>query len=151
MTVDRALIADVPRIKGLTDGYADSEIVLRLDLSDIYERLANYIVARDDTGEVVGCVNLTVFDQSLAEVRSLVVSPDHQRRGLGRDLMTELISRARRLGVPKLFALTYAVDFFLSLGFARGRKADMPQKIWKDCIKCPKFPVCDEVLLEKTL
>jgi amino-acid N-acetyltransferase len=54
------------------------------------------------------------------------------------------------LGVQRIFALTYRADFFKKLGFVEVDKDVLPQKIWADCIHCPKYPDCDEtaVLLE---
>ncbi|KPK02509.1 MAG: acetyltransferase, partial [Nitrospira bacterium SG8_35_4] len=28
---------------------------------------------------------------------------------------------------------------------------DLPHKVWGDCLKCPKFPDCDEVAVIKRL
>jgi amino-acid N-acetyltransferase len=40
--------------------------------------------------------------------------------------------------------LTYQTRFFEKLGFRQVDKATLPHKIWADCIKCVKFPECDE-------
>ena len=48
------------------------------------------------------------------------------------------------MGMPKVFALTYVPDFFVSLGFSRIDKSELPHKIWSECINCPKFPDCGE-------
>ena len=37
---------------------------------------------------------------------------------------------------------------FAKQGFTVVEKEKMPQKFWKDCINCPKFPNCDEVCME---
>jgi len=42
-------------------------------------------------------------------------------------------------------------DFFEKLGFVRVDKSQLPQKIWTDCLKCSKFPDCDEVALVSDL
>ena len=52
------------------------------------------------------------------------------------------------LGIRKVFTLTYQDKFFGSLGFKVVTKDDLPQKVWKDCIDCPKFPNCDEIAME---
>ena len=54
------------------------------------------------------------------------------------------------LSIRRLFALTYQVPFFHALGFVTVEKDVLPQKVWMDCIHCPKFPDCDEtaVLIE---
>ena len=47
----------------------------------------------------------------------------------------------------RVFALTYQVEFFHKLGFEEIDKTLLPQKIWADCIKCVKFPDCDETAM----
>ena len=61
-----------------------------------------------------------------------------------------LIKRARELDIHRLFDLPYQLPFFNALGFSIVEKEVLPQKVWVDCVNCPKFPDCDEtaVLLE---
>ena len=47
-------------------------------------------------------------------------------------------------GTVRVFALTYQEKFFNHLGFATVDKDVLPQKIWADCVHCPKYPDCDE-------
>jgi amino-acid N-acetyltransferase len=77
-------------------------------------------------------------------VRSLAVAPGQERRGIGRTLVTAALEEAKAMGITRVFALTYKPDFFVRLGFAVVDKAELPQKIWGDCVKCVKFPQCDE-------
>jgi amino-acid N-acetyltransferase len=60
------------------------------------------------------------------------------------------LSEAVTLGFNQIFALTYETGFFFSHGFQEVPKQRLPNKIWADCVKCVKFPDCDEtaVLLE---
>jgi amino-acid N-acetyltransferase len=51
------------------------------------------------------------------------------------------------LGIRRVFALTYRPGFFERLGFRTLDKRELPQKIWKDCLRCAKFTCCDEVAL----
>jgi amino-acid N-acetyltransferase len=69
------------------------------------------------------------------------------RRGIGTQLVESCISEAIVLGIGRVFALTYKPEFFEKLGFHIVDKAELPQKIWTDCLKCSKFPDCDEVAL----
>ena len=41
-------------------------------------------------------------------------------------------------------------DFFIKLGFKIVDKGTLPQKIWKDCFDCPKFPDCGETAVKKS-
>ena len=57
------------------------------------------------------------------------------------------MNEAKELGVERLFVLTYRNDFFGRFGFEEVEKTELPQKIWTDCVKCPRFPLCDEVAM----
>ncbi|NTW07905.1 MAG: GNAT family N-acetyltransferase, partial [Syntrophaceae bacterium] len=46
------------------------------------------------------------------------------------------------------FSLTDKKDFFAKLGFKEVDRSTLPQKIWSDCFRCPKYPdYCDEVAM----
>jgi amino-acid N-acetyltransferase len=55
--------------------------------------------------------------QDLAEVRTLAVDLGHKRQGLGAAMLTELLERAKALGIHRVFCLTFEVDFFQRHGF----------------------------------
>jgi amino-acid N-acetyltransferase len=82
--------------------------------------------------------------EDLGEVRSLVVDEDCQGEGVGKALVKHCVKTAGDIGVKQLFALTYVPDFFKKLGFLDIDKQDLPHKIWSDCVRCHKFPDCDE-------
>lgn len=98
--------------------------------------------------EIIGFGALHIISPDLAEIRSLIVSPKHQKMGIGSQIVKELIKEAKELGLKKVFSLTYAQEFFESLGFKMIEKNELPaQKIWSDCVKCKHFPICDEKAL----
>jgi len=68
-----------------------------------------------------------------------------------RDLVDACLSEAVTLGIYKLFVLTYEPKFFEKFGFSQIDKAMLPHKIWADCLKCVKFPDCDETAMIITL
>lgn len=50
------------------------------------------------------------------------------------------LKEAKQLGVEKMFALTFQLEFFQHLGFRHIDKKLLPQKkIWEDCVNCPFF------------
>ena len=51
------------------------------------------------------------------------------------------------MGIETVFCLTYRPDFFEKIGFRRVDRGELPRKVWGECLKCPKFPDCDEVAL----
>ena len=101
---------------------------------------------------LAGFASLKIFNADLAEVRSLIVAPQFRRRGIARAIVNELLGEARFYGLKSVFTLTYQKEFFERLGFIEIPKDELPaQKIWADCIKCKKFPVCNEIALIYTL
>ena len=147
VTIRPAQPDDVDAIFELLELYTASGIVLKRSKEDISGYLANFIVAVVN-GSVCGCCAARDFGHDLLEVRSLVVSPVCQGKGVGRKLVSSIIDRLNKeRRVWRLFTLTLQVDFFKSLGFSVVEKEIFPEKIWSDCSKCPKFNCCDETAL----
>ena len=145
--IRKARMSDVKGIHGLIAEYARKGDMLPRSLADIYENLRDYFIFEDDDGGLVGSAAIHIMWEDLAEVRSLAVREGKMRRGIGTQLVESCISEAIVLGIGRVFALTYKPEFFEKLGFHVVDKAELPQKIWTDCLKCSKFPDCDEVAL----
>ncbi len=146
MEYRKAVFGDVETIYDIVKGYADSGDMLVRSRNTLYETLRDMIVAVDG-GKVVGVGGLHMMWDRMAEVRTMAVSPDHVRQGVGANIVRRLIDEGRMLGVEKFFTLTYKPGFFATLGFEIVSKDDLPHKVWKECIDCPKFPNCDEIAM----
>jgi len=145
--IRKARMGDVKAIQKLIAEYAKKGDMLPRSLSEIYENLRDYFVYAEESGEISGSAALHIMWEDLAEVRSVAVREDRMRRGVGTQLVEACISEAIVLGISRIFALTYKPSFFEKMGFTQVDKAELPQKIWTDCLKCSKFPDCDEVAL----
>ena len=141
-----AVMGDSSPILALVNYYADQGEMLPRTPGDIYELIRDFVVMEED-GEVIGCGAMHIFWEDLAEIRSLALEPSQRGRGYGRQMVKHLLTEARRLGLKRVFALTYQVGFFQKLGFRIIEKETLPHKIWRDCINCPKFPNCDETAM----
>ncbi len=150
MTIRKARIPDAKAIHTLLITYAQQELMLSRSLPDIYERIRSFYVY-EVSGEILGTVSLQICWEDLAEVRSLAVAEGQVKKGIGRQLVQACLEEARDLGLKKVFALTYQPVFFEKMGFQYIEKAELPQKIWSDCVKCPKFPDCDEIAMSIVL
>ncbi len=146
LIVQKATLSDAEDIYGLVREFAGKDEMLSRSMEEICTRIRDFFVARSD-GVVAGIVSLHIWDAGLAEVRSLAVAEPYRRAGVGRALVEAALGEARDLGIKRVFALTYAVDFFLKMGFREVDKTTLPQKIWGDCVECRKFPGCDETAL----
>ena len=118
--------------------------MLHRSLESVYHALREFIVA-EDGGRVVGCVALDIFWNDLAEVKSLAVAEDQRGKRLGQRLVEAAIDDAVELGVRRVFALTYEQRFFERCGFAAIDRHTLPEKVWRECLACPKADCCDEI------
>jgi len=148
--IRKAKISDVKEIQKMVEVYAQKGEMLPRSLSELYDNLRDFFVYEEE-GEVAGVCALHISWDDLAEVRSLVVAERHIRKGIGKKLVTACVDEAREFGIKRVFALTYQRAFFEKLGFHEVDKAQLPHKIWGDCIKCSKFPDCDEIAMVKEL
>ncbi|MBF0319182.1 MAG: N-acetyltransferase [Nitrospirae bacterium] len=144
MKIRKTVIGDIGYVHKLINEYAAKEVMLPRPLNELYENVRDYHVCVSEAGEIVAACALHVLWEDLAEIKSLVVREAVQRMGIGRRLIDCCKEEAIGLGLQNVFALTYVKDFFLRLGFKEIDKASLPQKIWGDCIRCSKFPGCDE-------
>jgi len=142
LKIRKARISDIRDIHKLVNDFAKKEAMLPRALNELYESIRDLVVA-DDNG-IKGVCALHILWEDLAEIRSLAVREEYRGRGFGKALIEKCMAEARELGVKKVFALTYELDFFHKFGFKEIDKSKLPQKIWGDCLKCPKFPECDE-------
>ena len=148
--IRKARLSDVKEIQRLVNFYADRGEMLPCSLSELYERVRDFYVF-EDRGEIVGVSALHLSWEDLAEIRSLAVKEPYIRRGIGTDLVKACLEEAGSLGIRRVFALTYKPNFFQHLGFRLVDKSLLPHKIWTDCIKCVKFPECDEIAMIQEL
>lgn len=147
MIYRKAKFDDIEAIFNLVSNYASQGIMLQRSRNSLYETLRDMIVAVSDDGEVVGVGGLHIIWDRLAEVRTMAVSPKMTRHGIGAEIVKRLIAEGTELGVEKFFTLTYKPGFFQTLGFETITKEELPHKVWKECIECPKFPNCDEIAM----
>lgn len=146
MKVRKALVSDIKLIHRLINEFAKKGEMLPRSLNELYENIRDFFVA-EENNEIKGVCALHILWEDLAEVRSLAVKKDSQKKGIGSLLVKRCLNEAKKLGIKKVFVLTYIPEFFKKIGFKELDKSKLPQKIWGDCIRCPKFPECDEVAL----
>jgi amino-acid N-acetyltransferase len=145
LKIQKAKLDQVRAIHSLVKRCAEAGQMLPRPMGEVYEHIRDFVVAVESkSGDVVGCCALHVVWDNLAEVRSLAVKDTCRGKGLGFRLVRTCLDDARELKIPRVFALTYVPRFFNKLGFEDLSKDDLPQKVWGDCIRCHKFPDCDE-------
>jgi len=147
--IRKAVIEDVKTIHQVLSRYGEQGLLLARPLSELYDHLRDYFVLVSDDREqkILGTCALGICWEDLAEIRSLAVVEDQQRRKFATQLVEACLNEARSLGIKRVFALTYVEGFFARMGFRTVEKSELPHKVWADCLKCPKFPSCDETAM----
>ncbi|MEA1927113.1 MAG: N-acetyltransferase [Candidatus Auribacterota bacterium] len=159
----KARVQDVREILELINRFAEQNLMLPRGPQYLYENIRDFIVAINEEagssggGEsnpiqsgnpserLVGCGSLHGLGADIAEVRSMVIHPDYQHRGLGEKIVECMREEARHLGINILFTLTLAEKFFSRCGFERKARDEFPRKVWGECVYCPKYFKCDEI------
>jgi amino-acid N-acetyltransferase len=145
--IRRAKIADAENIQRLINQFADEGRLLARSLSEIYDNLRDFFVSEGDDRQVKGVCALHISWEDLAEIRSLAVATEARENGMGAQLIAACLEEARQIGVKQVFLLTYIPTYFERAGFRAVDRSVLPHKIWADCIRCVKFPQCDETAM----
>ncbi len=112
-----AVTSDVRKIEALMEPLVAQRILLGKDRVALYEAVQEFSVAESAQGEIVGCGALHVMWEDLGEIRTLASSTAWRGRGVGHAILNRLEEEARKLGLSRLFCLTFETEFFGSHGF----------------------------------
>jgi amino-acid N-acetyltransferase len=155
MKLRKAKNSDVQQIRALinemaarTDEDHKHGHMLSRSLVELYEHIRDYTVIVDDDDRVLGCCALQSSWDGLAELKALAVDDSLQGHGWGRRLVEAAISEAPDLGIECIFTLTNKMEFFEKVGFQAIGLNMLPQRVWSECVNCPKYMVaCDELAM----
>jgi amino-acid N-acetyltransferase len=142
---------DVDAIVALVNGYAAESVMLYRTRDSVELALQDFVVAVSGSGELLGCGALKEYSPSIAEVASVAVARGMQGCGIGSRIVREVERLAAKRGVDELFALTLTPGFFMSAGYSIAERSRFPEKIRRDCLRCPSRFRCDELCLSRML
>ena len=146
--IRKARVQDVKTIHSLLLHNAGGGLLLPRPMGELYRQVRDFfVVAERDGRAVLGCCALAITWEDIAEVRSLAMDDSLQKKGWGSRLVEACMSEAVSLGIYRVFTLTYRSALFERMGFKTVEKDVLPQKVWADCLNCPKFPECDEIAM----
>ena len=121
----QAKLGDAERIYALIGRNADN--LVPRSLANIVESIDRFVVAEAD-GEMAGCASYQIHPEigapeaATVEIVSVAVKTVFRRRGIGRELVV----------------LTFAPEFFSSLGFVEVPKTKIMHKLYTGCMNCTK-------------
>lgn len=146
MLARNAILPDAAQIEELIRLHVGDGTLLPRSFAEICENIRDFIVVEDE-GEIVGCGALHLYGMHLAEIRSITVRKDRQKHGAGQVLISALLKEAEEQHVTCVCLFTRIPDFFARFGFMPAHRDDLPDKVYKDCQKCPRLHACDEVAM----
>jgi amino-acid N-acetyltransferase len=144
-----ARLGDVPALHALINFWAERKLMLPRSLTELYETVRDFIIAESEVGGLVGCAAVHIDTDKIAELKSLAVAEAAHGLGVGKRLVESCLQEAAKLGLERVFCLTYQIDFFTKLGFTRVDRSRLPEKVWGECVRCHRFLDCDEVAMWK--
>jgi amino-acid N-acetyltransferase len=150
LTVRKATMSDIHALLKLINDYAANGIMLPRTEFEMSQNIRDFTAAFTG-GQLVGCGALHFYTPTTAEVRSLAVDPALKTHGIGRRIVEILEQEAIENNLHAIFAFTYVPGFFEKMGFREVERGELPLKVWKDCLRCPKFECCDEIAMLKAL
>jgi amino-acid N-acetyltransferase len=116
----------------------------------LYEDIQEFCVAElTGNSELAGCGAVHVLWEDLAEIRTVAVSEHCQGHGIGHGIVTNLIERARQVGVQRVFVLTFAVDFFASHGFKPINGTPVAAEVYRELLRSYDEGVAEFLDLER--
>ncbi len=125
MLIRKAKVQDIPVIHGLISSATQKGKILKRSAKDIRKSVRHFWVA-EENGRVFACCAIEVYSKKLAEVRSLVVDPKRQGKGLASHLVEHCLGLARKKRIYEVLAITDRENLFKRLGFSEqlhGQKA----------------------------
>jgi len=96
------------------------------DIKDIelsyFERGGLFFVLEEKGSSIIGAYGLYPLDEQTCELRKMYLQKEYRGRGLGRMLLEDALSQARRLGFRRIVletasVLTEAIALYKSYGF----------------------------------
>jgi amino-acid N-acetyltransferase len=150
MQARRALLPDAEAIRALIEEFSFDGTLLPRSLAEISENIRDFVVVETASAagpDIIGCGALHLYGTHLAEVRSIAVRPSAQGLGAGRLLVNALFEEADLHRVTCVCLFTRIPEFFQRLGFKIAEREKLPDKIYKDCMSCPRLLACDEIAM----
>ena len=142
-----ATTADIKVIRHIIDVNKASRRMLEKETVTLYETVQEFVVA-EENGEVVGCGALHVLWEDLAEVRTVGVEDKVRGQGVGHKILEELIDRARKIGVKRIFCLTFETKFFGAHGFKEIESSPVEPDVYAELLRSYDVGVAEFLDLE---
>ncbi len=143
-----AKTTDVLSIRKLVDTYAPERRLLSKATVTLYEAVPDFLVIEKD-GQIIGAGAVYVLWEDLAEVRTVAVFPEFKNKGIGSQLLSALLQKAKDLGVKRVFCLTFETKFFTKHGFEEIEGTPVEPEIYQQLLESYDVGVAEFLDLDK--
>ncbi len=134
-SIRQARTSDVGSIASLCSPLINSRVLLGKEKVELYESVQEFMVAENSDGKVIGCGAIHVMWEDLGEIRTLAVEKETQGSGIGKELLLQLLERAKTLGLKRIFCLTFEVDFFSKNGFVEIADTPVAAEVYAEMVR----------------
>ena len=123
--------------------------------SDIDQNIDRFLVA-EIKGRIVGTASWQILPDisrvpnHSIEIKSVAVSKDFQRHGIGTMLVKAMIKHVKTYRPAQIVVLTFSPPYFRKFGFCEVPKETLMHKLYMGCINCTKYVspfTCPEVAM----
>jgi amino-acid N-acetyltransferase len=120
--------SDVSDVLRIMDPYIEEGILVARDKQSLLHLYHDFVVF-DVDGIVHGCAALHQHGDDQAEIAAVAVDSRYRGSGIGRRMVSYLVSKARERGLKQIFVLTTrTADWFEQMGFQRADISAIPEK-----------------------
>jgi amino-acid N-acetyltransferase len=129
ITIGAARGDEIVAISSLLAANRDDPGLFQESPAAIAEALEDFLVARTEQGETVGCAGLHRETPELGEIYAVAVDPKRQGQGIGRQLMRACQREASAKGILRLWLATIKPVYFERYGFQTISRWQLPASV----------------------
>ena len=148
MHLQSVQIKDTPELQALQSFLERN----KLPYKDIQLNNTLFLLYHDSAGNIVGSAGLEHYGDA-ALLRSVAVNESERGKKLGKQIVEDVLARAREAKIQSIFLLTEtARDFFLKKGFLDISRDDVPSNIKASSefsFVCPASATCMVYIFDK--
>ena len=140
-TIRPARLKDAEKIYALI--HRHKEALNQRPISGIVQNIDRFFVA-ENGARFEGCAAYEILPEfgapihATVEIQSVAVLSSMRRKGVGKALIKAVLGRIAQFRAAEALVLTFAPEFFGSLGFREIAKTEVMHKIYTGCINCTR-------------
>ncbi len=148
-----AILKDAMSIFNLIRSHPDD--LIPRPIGDVIQNIDRFVVCEAE-GRVVGCAAWQILpeigqpERASVEIQSVAIDTGFRRHQIGTRIVKHILEDIRRFQPAQAIVLTFAPEFFTSLGFKVIPKTQVMHKLYMGCINCTKHAdpfTCPEIAM----